>query len=114
MSVFQSTRSHKNRGVLDPPNTHDNESQHEDNTQTEASAGNSNPLLTGGGDQTEVVAKAIKRCRFRRRALRGMIERYSDATKQLMEQGGSRAAIKQNLSDNFGNIQGNRGISYPT
>ena len=67
MSVSQSTRSHKTRGVVDPPNTHDKDSQHDENVQAEVNAENSNPLLTGGGDPTEVAAKAIKSCRFRRR-----------------------------------------------
>ena len=56
-------------------------------------------MLTEGGDHTKVAAEVIKRCRFKRRALKCIIERYTYATKQLMEQKGSRAAIKQNLSD---------------
>ncbi|CAB3991239.1 Hypothetical predicted protein [Paramuricea clavata] len=74
--------------------------KHDENVQAEINAENSNPLLTGGGDRTGVATKVIKRCRFRRRALRFiMIGRCSDATRQLMEQGGSRATIKKNLGD---------------
>ena len=69
------------------------------NPQLEGSAESSNPLLTGGGDHTEVAADVIKRCRFKRRALKCIIERYIYATKELIEQKGSRATIKQNLSD---------------
>jgi hypothetical protein len=66
----------QNQGVVDPPNTHDKDSRHDENVQAEINAENSNPLSTVGGNPTEVTVKAIKRCRFRRRALRFMIGRY--------------------------------------
>ena len=83
-------------GVVDPANVHNKDDQ---NPQLEGSAESSNPLPTGGGDHTEVAADVIKRCRFKRRALKCIIERYIYATKELIEQKGSRATIKQNLSD---------------
>ena len=87
MSVSQSTRSYKNRGVPKPSDTHEKDSQHDQNTQAtqpEVNPENSNLLLTEGGDHTKVAADIIKRCRFKRRALKCIIERYTYATKQLM------------------------------
>ena len=82
--------------MVDPANVHNKDDQ---NPQLEGSAESSNPLLTGGGDHTEVAADVIKRCRFKRRALKCIIGRHIYATKELIEQKGSRATIKQNLSD---------------
>ena len=93
MSVSQSTRSHKTKGAVDPTSTHNQDDQ---NLQQEGSA---DPLLTGGQDHMEVAADVIKRCRVKRRALKCIIERYIEATKQLIERRGTRAAIKQNLTD---------------
>ena len=96
MSVSQSTRSHKTKEVAVPANI---QSKDDQNVQPEGSAESSSPLLTGGRDHTELSADVIKRCRVKRRALKCIIGRYIEATKQLMERGGSRAAIKQNLTD---------------
>ena len=87
MSIASHTRSQRAKEV-NPPDK-ENTSAPEDKDIED----------TGNTQTSEILAKSIKSLRFKRNIAAKMISRYDEATRKIMEQNGSRTAMKKHLHD---------------